>query len=401
MKSLTDSRCRPHVIFVTPTYPTLGEPFRGIYNFHRAQALREWADVEVVCALARYPPLLAPASAHPRGGRSIRPLGPPSRLVEYPALPLLSRALNASLCAHRLARIVTSLRPDLVLAYWVYPEGLAAVRVAHRMGVPAVVCAIGSDLRKIQDPLTGRGVRAALLQADRVVTVSRDLREIAVRLGAPPERVHAIPNGCDGQVFRPAERKAVRRVLGVAENSRVILFVGRLTAVKGVRELFAATAATAARVPLLELALIGEGPLAAELRVRAKSAGLAGRVRFVGRCEPPEVARWLAAADVLCLPSQSEGCPNAVIEALRCGRPVVASNVGGVPELVDDSCGRLTPVGDAAGVAEALLDVLGRDWDAAGIAARQVRTWRDVARETWEVCEPLLGHALRAESAKK
>lgn len=387
---LSDTKSRPRVTLVTPSYPTRGEPYRGIYNFQRGQALQEWAEVEVVCALARYPPLLTPASAHRRQNRQPRPLGLPAHLVEYPALPLVSRALNARSCALRLAPTLRSLRPDLVLAYWVYPEGLAAVRVAHQMGIPAVVGAVGSDLRAIAEPMTRRGVQAALREADYVVTVSRNLREIAVRLGAAPERVRAIPNGCDGEVFRPGERKAARAELGVAATSRLVLFVGRLTPVKGVRELLAAMAAAAPGSPALELTLIGEGPLETELRERARSAALAPRVRFAGRCEPHEVARWLAAADVLCLPSRSEGCPNSVLEALRCGRPVVASAVGGIPELVDGTCGRLTPVGDAAAIAAAIVEVVGREWDAAAIAARQRRSWRDVAGDTWEVCQRAL-----------
>jgi glycosyltransferase involved in cell wall biosynthesis len=313
------------------------------------------------------------------------------QLVEYPAIPLLSRGLNALVCARRLAPVVRASRPDLVLAYWVHPEGLAAVRLAHRIGVPAVVGAMGSDLRSIGGPLTRRSVSAALREADSVVTVSRDLREIALGLGARPDRVHAILNGCDGGVFRLAGRAAARHGLGVAADARLVLFVGRLSPAKGVRELLAAACAAASRLPTFELAVVGEGPLAGELQQRAAAGGLAGRVRFVGRCEPSEVARWLAAADALCLPSHSEGCPNAVLEALSCGRPVVASNVGGVPELVDETCGRLTPVGDPGALAEALLEVLGRDWNAAAIAASHARTWRDVARETWHVCEPLLG----------
>ena len=91
--------------------------------------------------------------------------------------------------------------------------------------------------------------------------------------------------------------------------------------------------------PSLRLFCIGEGPLQAELEARAIGAGLADRIHFLGSRGSLEVATWLAAANVFCLPSYAEGCPNSVIEALACGRPVVATNVGGIPELVNSESG--------------------------------------------------------------
>ena len=381
---------RPRVTVVTPAYPTRDEPFRGIYNYHRAHALQEWADVQLICAMAAYPAFRKPTGKS-GGRRDLRSMpGLAARYVEYPALPFVSRALNGWVCARKIAPVARETRPDLLLAYWVYPEGFAALLVARRLGIPGVVAAIGSDLRVISDPFTRRGVRAALGRADHVLTVSRELRERAVALGAAPERVRAILNGCDGSVFRPAERASARGDLSVSQGSRLVVFVGRLAEIKGVRELLDAVAIAAGALPPLELVLIGEGPLEAELRARAARGDLAGRVRFLGNREPPDVARWLAASDLLCLPSHSEGCPNVVIEALRCGRPVVASEVGGVPEIVDGRCAVLTPPGDAPALARGLLAALGRDWDEEEIARRHGRTWQDVGRETWEVCRRLL-----------
>jgi glycosyltransferase involved in cell wall biosynthesis len=98
----------------------------------------------------------------------------------------------------------------------------------------------------------------------------------------------------------------------------------------------------------------------------------------------------MAAADLLCLPSLSEGCPNVVLEALLCGRPVVASNVGGLPEMVDESCAVLVPPGDRDALARGLGEALTRKWDEAAIASRRIRTWEDVGRETFEICQDVL-----------
>jgi glycosyltransferase involved in cell wall biosynthesis len=96
---------------------------------------------------------------------------------------------------------------------------------------------------------------------------------------------------------------------------------------------------------------------------------------------------WINAADVLCLPSESEGCPNVVLEALSCGRPVVATAVGGVPEIVDSDCGVLIPSNEPHVVARGVFTALGGAWHRERIAARWQRSWAQVARETLDVCE--------------
>ncbi len=278
----------------------------------------------------------------------------------------------------------------MILAYWVHPEGLGAVRAGSALGIPAVVVALGSDLRRISDQFARRGVRQALRGAASVITVSHELRDRAIALGAPPHHVKAILNGCDSSVFRPASRPAAREALGVGLDSRLVLFVGRLAAVKGVVELLDAVARLRAAEPRLELVVVGQGELEDRMRARAAAVDLSGSVRFQGSQEPARVAQWMAAADLLCLPSHSEGCPNVVLENLMCGRPVVASNVGGVPELVDEDCAVLVPPGDPTGLALGLAEGLGRKWDEAAIGARRGRTWDDVGRETFAVCQAVL-----------
>ncbi len=384
---------RPRIAIVTPSFPTQAEPYRGIYNYRSTLALQKWAEVEVFCLLAAYPrwSLLRPRSRSYLRSQGLAPTpGVRAHYIDYAALPLLSRPFNAAVCARILRRRLEISRPDLILAYWIHPEGLGAVRAGSALGIPAVVVALGSDLRLISDPFARRGVKEALRGASYVLTVSHELRDQAVALGAPAERVRAILNGCDATVFHPASRSAAREELGVAPDARLILFVGRLAAVKGLGELLDAIARLRANEPRLELVLVGQGELENQVRARAAAGDLAGCVRFQGSQEPARVARWMAAADLLCLPSLSEGCPNVVLEALLCGRPVVASNVGGLPEMVDESCAVLVPPGDRDALARGLGEALTRKWDEAAIASRRIRTWEDVGRETFEICQDVL-----------
>jgi len=303
--------------------------------------------------------------------------------VAYPVLPVITRGINGYVLGGRLLRRLRHYRPDVVLGYFVHPEGSAALHAARELGVPAVVCAVGSDLRRIPGRFSRYLTRKTLERASTVIAVSGDLVRCAIELGAPPDRTIRIVNGCDGGLFKPAARKAARAELGIPDSARMVLFAGHLVELKGLHELLAAFDVLSADRRAI-LAVLGSGPL--RNAVSAAAERHCGRILAPGARPPEEVARWLAACDVVCLPSHSEGCPNIVIEALTCGRPVVASAVGGIPELVNSSNGVLVAPGDPPALAAALEGALSRQWDAQAIALDGGRTWADVARETVRAC---------------
>ena len=111
------------------------------------------------------------------------------------------------------------------------------------------------------------------------------------------------------------------------------------------------------------------GPTGPSLRAPSRPATLASYIHALPACGSDDVAVWMAAADLVTLPSYMEGCPNVVLEALACGRPVVATDVGGIPEIMSDECGRLVPPRDSVDLAHALASVLDTTWDAAAISA--------------------------------
>lgn len=379
----------PRIAVVTPYFPMREQPYRGHSTYQTLRELRYLAEIEVYCPVASYPRMqwLQPRSYHfvpPDPAYS--PPGMRTVYFEYPALPVLSRPFNGQTCARQLLPYLNKSRPDLILNYWLYPEGYAAVKVGKTLGIPTIVSAVGSDLRRIPDPVTLRLTRATLREAAFVITVSEELRRQALGLGVEPQRARAILNGCDASIFHLRDRVSTRCNLGFPQDAELVLFVGFLTAAKGVVELLDAIIQLAGARPRLQLAYIGEGPLQAKLERRARSAGLGDRVRFLGRCSSQRVACWMAAANVFCLPSHSEGCPNAIVEALSCGRPVVASNVGGIPELVASSSGILVPPKCPLRLAQALDQALSHSWDEAAISHGSGRGWKQVAQDTFEQC---------------
>jgi glycosyltransferase involved in cell wall biosynthesis len=385
---------RPRIAVVTPLFPIRGEVYRGRPIYLTVREMAAGAEIGVFCPMAVYPPLRALQPRHfvyRRADMSWKPEGIPHlRYLEYPALPLAGRLTNGWFSYRAVLEPLRRFRPDVILAYWLYPEGWGTVRAGQRLGVPVVVGARGSDLLRIADAWTLRMTRRVLAGAAAVAVVSGEMGRRAADLGADPAKVRVIPNGCDTGVFHPADRRAAREALSIPPGSRLVLFVGHLTAAKGALDLVAAFRRMARDGD--RLVLVGEGALRDEL---SAAATLDPSLTLAGAAPPEQVARWLAACDLLALPSYSEGCPNVVLEALACGRPVVASRVGASPDLVTPQCGILVPPGGIEALAAALTAALDRVWDPAEIAASHRRPWSAAAKETLELCLDQIGATVR------
>jgi teichuronic acid biosynthesis glycosyltransferase TuaC len=367
----------PLIGVVTNLFPVVGEFYRGRAIYETIRCLRSYADVEVILPEALY------SGARPS---TLPELEVTVTRASYRAVPVLSRPVNGSACAAAIYPHLEKLQCDIVLSYWLYPDCYAAVKVAKSLRRPVIVCARGSDLRRISDPMVRRLVTRTVIGADYMLTVSEDLRRRAIDMGAEPNRTRTVLNGCDHTVFRHVEQARAREQLKVDPDAQIVLYVGRLVAFKGVLDLLTAFQELSRNNPRLQLVCIGVGALERRLEAFRHRSEAAGRIHHIGPLEPRDVARWMQVADVLCLPSYSEGCPNVVIEAISSGCPVVASAVGGTTEVLPSECGILVPPGDRATLAQALSNCLARPWDRRMISQAFTRTWDDVARETYDVC---------------
>ncbi len=375
------------ILIVTSQFPIAGEPNRGRPIYQTVRELARLATVRVVSPVASYPRWAQPRSY------LFRPHDPAFAIdgcdvdyVAYPALPVLSRPFNGWLCGRALDAAVADFAPDVILSYWLYPDAYGAMLAARRACLPLVAGARGSDIR-VRDATSRRLTRSVVGAARRLLVVSEDLGRLAVRdYAAEPSRVRVIPNGCNAAIFHPRDRHAERDALRIAQAAELLVYVGRLVPEKGLGELLAAMQTLLPARPGLQLVLVGEGPMRAELETQIAQLP-AGAVRLAGAQPPTEVARWMAAANLVTLPSYSEGHPNVLVEALACGRPVVATPVGGIPEVVDAQSGVLVAPRDATSLAEGLKTVLERDWDEAELAGKFSRDWQQVAHDTLRACE--------------
>jgi teichuronic acid biosynthesis glycosyltransferase TuaC len=367
---------------VSSYFPLRQQPYRGQTAYKTALELSNWMSVEAICPITRYPTWFQPRNfPYLRPDPTFSPEGIKTTYLEYTALPGLTRFMNGFMCERCIERHVRLAQPDVLQSYWLYPDGYAAVRVGRKLGMPVVLVAIGSDLNRIPDFITKYFTRQVLSQADHVMTMSRYLSKKAVDLGAKTEKSSSHINGCDTNIFHRRDRALCRSQLQIDPQSRLILYVGRLDLAKGLAELLQAAASLRPKYPALKVAVVGDGPALSPLQTLARQLRMDHQIMFLGACNSETIARWLGACNLFSLPSYSEGSPNVIIEALNCGRPVVATHVGGIPELVDDEAGILVSPRDAGALTQALNAALQKSWDEEAIARRFRRSWRDLALE--------------------
>lgn len=293
---------------------------------------------------------------------------------------------------------------DLVQAHWVLPNGppAAVPAVIHR--IPLVVSLHGSDIYLAERHWSLAAAAASAFRAATVVTAcSSDLRERGVRLGARAGASRVIPYGVNPQQFRPDEaaRTAVRQELGLGVGEPLVIGLGRLVAKKGFAVLLDAWPSVLRARPDAMLAIVGYGDLRESLERQASKLGIGHRVRFTGQLERERAAAYLAAADLFVLPIVREGVdglPNALLEAMGAGRPVVASRVAGVPDVVDDGVhGLLVPERDPTALGQTIVRLLADPVLAArlGGAARtrieQQLTWERTAARFERVFRSAVG----------
>jgi len=376
------------VAVLTKHFPNSQQQWAGHSAYQTIRVLATLCDLHVFYPETAYPALLTPrASRRAPFDRSWSPAGVNATYIPFPVLPVVSRSINGAMIAHRLLPHIRRFNPDVLLSYFIYPDGYAAVRIGRALGIPAVVTAVGSDINRIPDPVGRMLTRSTLRNAAFVSTVSEDLRVKAIGLGADPSRTRTKLNGCDTTVFYPRDRREARQSLNIDPDAKVIVYVGRLDLRKGLMELIDAVAQLIPQRPDLHCYIVGDGPDKPALTEAIARHNAASHITIVPSCPTAQVAIWMAAADLVTLPSYNEGCPNVVVEALAAGRPVVATNVGGIPELVDDTCGRLVPSRDVPALAKALGEALDQSWDALTISTRHGRSWTDVATELYQILE--------------
>ncbi len=306
----------------------------------------------VVCSLSSGGPYLDTLTA----------AGVPVKVIGFRGFQRgLRRLVSLPKVALQLSRLVRFLRQERPLIvhgflFWAYILGTYAAKLA---GVPIVLASRrGLGHFKVNRPHYLFLERMATRLTDLIVANAEAVRQDVIRQERmAPSKVKVVHNGIDAFRYALAADPALRSSLGLAEGARVVGVVANLIPYKGHRDFLRACQAIRQREAGVTFLLIGDGPCRGELEDLARELGLEKAVRFLGSRR--DVPQLLALMDIVVLPSLEEGFPNAILEAMAAGKPVVATRVGGVPEaVVHDETGLLVPPHDPQALADAILLLL-------------------------------------------
>jgi len=376
------------VLVFSTLYPNQAQPNHGVFVENRLRHTLAQGGIEAT--------VLAPVPwfpfRHPRFGRYATYAAVPRLETRhgleihhprYPVIPKIGSRLTPVFLYRAAKRVLDRMAKqgapkfDLIDAHYFYPDGVAAARLARELDIPLLITGRGTDLTLIpQSPPERAQIQWAGKQASALITVCEDLRHRLVELGEAPSRVVTLRNGVDLTRFSPGDRDAARKRLGL--DGFTLLSVGSLIPRKGHELIIAALA----DLPDARLLIAGSGPMRAELERVAVEKGVASRVRFLGEIAHDALTDAYRAADIFVLASSREGWANVLLEAMACGTPVVATNVNGTPEVLQDpKLGVLVQERSAPALAQAIkqLRALSPDRRAVRTYAEQF-SWDDTAR---------------------
>ena len=349
------------ILAITHQYPTPEDPTFAPYN---RQQFGELARRHELRLIRPVPWPTAIAAALRSGGRPVEAIDDGIRIYR-PAFRYPPRMLHHCYgtffersVSRTERRVIEEFRPDVLLSAWAHPDGWATARIGRRHGLPVVVKVIGSDVLVLAAGVRRERVSEALRGVDTVIAVSRDLADHVAALGVQPDRICVVPEGISLTQFSPGSRSEARRALRIPDDERMILFVGNVLASKGALDLVEACGRLRDRGLAFRCRFVGRVHQRPALERLLRVHRVAAHVELVGVRPQRELALWYRASNVVALPSHSEGVPNVLREALACGRPFVATRVGGIPEIADPSYCRLVAPRDPGELALAIESML-------------------------------------------
>lgn len=377
---------RQRILFISSYFPNSKSPNIATYNRQELLALSQYYDIDVVVPISWLDRI---RSLNFLTNISIAGIG--GVYATYFYTPLFLRNLYGKMFHRSIKRIAHGLakknRYDLVYSSWLFPDAWAAGKVANHLGLPLFVSVLGTDVNRLvkNTSLAKRAIEVVDLSIS-LKCVSRSLKNKLISIGCNKDKLFVLENGIDNGVFYPQEKMSSREKCDIKLSEKVILFVGNLKKEKGLEELCYSFLKLKQAKPSFEfrLIIIGKGQYRAELIKLIDKLNLKENVSLLGERSLSEISSYMNASDVFCLPSYSEGQPNVVMEALSCHTPVVATNVGGTPDL-DDGFGNicLVPPKDVPKLTDALSRFIDKDFD--GYKWREFKSWDQNATYLREV----------------
>jgi len=262
-----------------------------------------------------------------------------------------------------------------------YLTSLIAAKLAKRYSKPFVLTqhntfieydSVFDSVERLNDLAVGK---ETLKEADKIITVSNATKDYVLSLGAKPEKIKVLHNGVDLVHFRPltGKREEMRRKLGISQSSIVVLTVRRLVYKNGIDTLIEGANIAVKKNSKITFLIVGKGPDLNNVQMRIRQLGIENNFRLTGFVKDEDLPFYYNAADFFVLPSKSgEGLPLVALEAMACGLPVIATNVGGISEILMEDYGKLVPSNQPESLAKAILEFSNIDFSSRKLELRAV-----------------------------
>jgi teichuronic acid biosynthesis glycosyltransferase TuaC len=391
------------VLALSYLFPNRAQPAYGIFVLNRLKAVQRHCSIKVIAPVQWYP-LIRRVRGALWGGAIPRRDEIDGIEVHHPrflVIPRLFKWIDAitywwSACAvlEKLKK-TSGYHYDLIDVHWTYPDIVAGYLLARKSGKSFIVTVRGHEALYDEEKSVRRWLVAYFIRrADFVITLSDELRAKVIQLGVPRERTRVVLNGVDLSRFRPMNRDACRKHLGLPSGKKILLSVGRVAAGKGHQDLVRMMPELS-RTDDVELYIIGgvnpEDDFSNALRAMIADLQLKN-VHLLDGVPHEALPLWYCAADVFCLASKREGCPNVLLEALACGTPAVTMDVGAAGEaVVEGENGRLVKPGDISSLVGIVQSSLARTWDREKIGAgMRERGWSACAEQVVDIYRSVL-----------
>ncbi len=326
---------RKNLLFISAFFPYPTAPNIATYNRQELLALTDYYNIDAIV------PIPWTHALRHKGAPQEGTLGKIN--IKYPTYyysPYILRNFYGLYYYYSIKKAVSELTArktyDIIYSSWLYPDAWVAAKIAKLLKLPLFVSVLGTDVNRLRDDtyLSRKAIELSEY-ATQIKCVSDSLRANLISIGCGQDKLSVLQNGMDKNVFRPMDKFSVRKELGIRIKDKVILFVGNLKKEKGLGELCHAFSQLL-NTHLLQdcrLVVIGGGGFRPLLEKLLAELNMSNKTEILGERPLEVIAQYMNACDVLCLPSYSEGQPNVVMEAMACHTRVVATSVGGTPDL--------------------------------------------------------------------
>jgi len=274
---------------------------------------------------------------------------------------------------------------DIVHSHYIWSSGYVGMRLKEKYDVPFIVTGHGYDVYEMpfeNDFWKGK-ITSILEKSDRVLTVSNFNKRHLLKLGIKEKKIAVVHNGFSRKLFTPMNKLSSRKELKISSKGKICVSVGSLDIFKGHRILLEAMAMLTKKYDDLYCYIVGYGPQYGKLMSLIRELNLQGRVFLVGGKPHDQIVKWIGMSDVFVIPSLIESASVVLLEALACGKPVVATNVGIIPDVLNDNCGIIAETNDPIELGRNIKKALNRNWDSKMIARCADRfSWENSVKQT-------------------